>query len=198
MPARAARLIQTTFMRHTLVIAVLLALVATRNADAGRGGALVKYLADDTNVVIVVDVAKGRSSAIFKKGFKLAREQSTTLDTLAAATQIDKAVDTIVMGATPNKQGVVVLEGRLDKLLVEAKKQATANETYEGITFFTTSDGEFAVVDKKLVFTSTGGMKAVIDRAKDKKAKGPGTVRTILAATQTGTAVFGGDRKSVV
>jgi hypothetical protein len=178
-------------MRFALAITFVVALVASR-ADAGRGTGSLKYLPADTNVVVVGDVARARGSQIFKKLFKLAREQNAWLDTLATAQPVEKQVDTMVLGGNANKQAVVVLEGRIDKLLAEAKKAATSTETHEGVTYWVTADGEVAVLDKKLVFTSAGLMPATIDRARDKKAKGPGPVRTIMAATQPNVAVFGG------
>lgn len=170
---------------------LLVAAVATR-AEAGRGTASLKYLPDDTNVVLASDLSRARNSPIFKKLFKLAREQITWLDTLASAQPIEKQVDTIVIGATADKHAVVVLEGRIDKLVAEAKKDQPTSETHAGVTYFVGKDGEFAVIDKRLVFTSAGGMTAVIDRAKDKKAKGPSAVRTIMAAATPSAALFGG------
>lgn len=178
-------------MRLALAIGFLLALVAS-HAEAGRGTRSLKYLPDDANVVIVGDVARARGSQIFKKLLQLAREQSTSLDTLAAAQPVDKLVDTIVLGGNPEKQAVIVLEGRIDKLLAEAKKTSTSSETHAGVTYWVTPDGEVAVLDKKLVFTSAGLMTATIDRAKNKKAKAPAAVRTLIAATQPNVAVFGG------
>lgn len=178
-------------MRLALAIGLLLALVAS-HAEAGRGTRSLKYLPDDANVVIVGDVARARGSQIFKKLLALAREQSTSLDTLAAAQPVDKLVDTIVLGGNPEKQAVIVLEGRIDKLLAEAKKTSTSSETHAGVTYWVTPDGEVAVLDKKLVFSSTGLMAATIDRAKNKKAKAPAAVRTLIAATQPNVAVFGG------
>jgi hypothetical protein len=173
-------------------VTLVIALVISIRAEAGRGAALVKYLPDDTNLVLVGDVAKSRSSAIFKKAFKIAREQNSAVDALATSIELDKAVDTVVIGVSANKAAVAVVEGRIDKLLAEAKKTATKSDTHEGVTFWITSDGEIAVVDKKLVFTSPGAMAGVIDRAKDKKAKGPSTVRTLLAATIATSGVVGG------
>jgi hypothetical protein len=178
-------------MRVVLVVSLLLALVASR-AEAGRGTASLKYLADDTTMVVVADVARARSSAVFRKLFKLAREQHAGLDALASSQPVEKLVDTIVLGSDANQQGVVVLEGRIDKLVAEAKKASTSSPTHAGITYFVTAEGEVAVIDKKLVFTTTGLMPATIDRAKDKKAKGPAAVRTIIAASQPNVAVFGG------
>jgi hypothetical protein len=177
-------------MRYALVM-LLVALVSAR-AEAGRGAASLKYLPDDTNVVMATDVARSRNSQMFKKLFKLARDQVAWLDTLASTQPVEKQIDTIVIGATSGKTAVVVLEGRIDKLLAETKKQATSSETHEGVTYWITGDGEVAVIDKKLVFASPGTMTAVIDRAKDKKAKAPATVRAMMAAATPSAAVFGG------
>ena len=81
-------------MRFALVM-LLVAVIATR-AEAGRGTASLKYLPDDTNLVLAADVARSRNSPIFKKLFKLARENHAWLDTLATAQPVDKLIDTIV------------------------------------------------------------------------------------------------------
>jgi hypothetical protein len=177
-------------MRCALVM-LLIAVVSVR-AEAGRGAGSLKYLPDDTNVVMASDVARARNTQMFKKLFKLAREQVAWLDTLASAQPVEKQVDTIVIGATPGKTAVVVLEGRIDKLIAETKSKATSTETHAGITYWVNADGEVAVIDKKLVFASPGTMTAVIDRARDKKAKGPAAVRTIMAAATPSSAAFGG------
>jgi hypothetical protein len=182
-------------MRAGLLLVLLvfgLGLVASR-AEAGRGTGSLKYLPDDTNVVLVADIARARGSQIFKKLFKLAREQNATLDAIATAQPVEKLIDTIVIGANAEQsEAVIVLEGRVDKLFAEAKKNATKSDGHAGVTYWTTPDGEVAIVDKKLVFASPGAMTAVIDRAKDKKAKGPGAVRTLLAATTPNAAMVGG------
>lgn len=178
-------------MRHALVATLLLVLFVT-HAEAGRGTGSLKYLPDDTSIVIVGDVARARGSRVFAKLFEVARDQNAWLGTLAAAQPLDKQVDTIVLGSNTAKQGVVVLEGRIAKLAAEAKKSATSTEKHAGVTYWVTADGELAVIDNKLVFASPGLMTSVIDRAKNKKAKGPRIARTFLAATQPNTAVFGG------
>jgi len=177
-------------MRFVLV--ALIALVAATPAYAGRGTALIKYLPDDTTAVIACDVAKSRGSTMFKKLFKLAREQNTTLDSLAANVALEKLVDTVIIGANPSKHAVVVLEGRVDKLLAEVKKTATKSETYQGITYWVMADGDAAIIDKKLIIAASGDIPAVIDRAKDKKAKGPSSARSLFAATLPTSSVIGG------
>lgn len=172
--------------------AALVTLALAAPADAGRGAALIKYLPDDASFVIVGDVARSRSSATFKKMFLFARDQDAWLDAMATAVAVDKLADTVMFSGNGNQHFIAVVEGRVDKLLAEAKKQSTKSDVHAGLTYWTTPDGEVALVDKKLVLTTSGDMPAVIDRAKNKKAKGPAAVRTILAATAPGTAVFGG------
>src|SRR5262245_45111934 len=111
-------------MRFVLIALLLVA----SSAEAGRGTALFKYLPDDASVVLAADIAHVRGTATFKAGWKLARDRSPELDALATNVAVDKLVDTVVVGATQDKQHtVIVVEGRVDKLLAEAKKNATKN-----------------------------------------------------------------------
>jgi hypothetical protein len=178
-------------LRVLAVFALLVSLAPA--AHAGRGTNLVKYMPDDANVVLVADVARARRSPIFKKAFEAARAKNDTLDTLASSLAVDKLVDTIAVGANASEQTlVVVLEGRVDKLLAEAKKQSTKEDKHGGVSFWSVPDGEVAIVDKKLVIATAGQMEHVIDRARDKKAKGPAALRTILAGATSNSSVFGG------
>jgi len=176
------------------VLAMMVVLVGfAPAAHAGRGTNLVKYMADDTNVIVIADVARARRSPIFKKAFEAARSKNDTLDSLASSLAVEKLVDTIAVGGVSTaEKAVVVLEGRVDKLLAEAKKQATKEDKHKNVSFWVMPDGEIAIVDKKLVLTSAGEMANVIDRAQDKKAKGPAAIRTILASGTANSSVFGG------
>lgn len=182
-------------MRALAAVAVV-ALVAgsAHRAWAGRGTNLLKYLPDDTSVVMIADVTKARRSPIFKKAFDLAREKHDVLDTLAQSVPVDKLVDTLVVGGagTDHQHFIAIFEGKVDKLLAEAKKTSTKSETHGAITYFVLADGEVALLDKRLVVTSVGDMAATIDRAADKKAKGPAAIRTLIAQTTPNSTVFGG------
>lgn len=179
-------------MLRVLVALGFLATLAPA-AHAGRGTNLVKYLPDDAQVVVVADIARARKSPIFKKVFEAARQKNDTLDSLASSLAVDKLVDTVVIGGNASSQKVVaVLEGRVDKLLGEAKKNNTKEDKHGGVTFWTIPDGEVALIDKRLVFTTAGEMTNVIDRAQDKKARGPAAIRTILATATATASVFGG------
>ena len=163
-------------------------------AEAGRGTNLMKYLPDDTSVVMVADVAKARRSPIFKKGFDLAREKHDVLDSLAQNVAVEKIVDTMVVGGagTDHEHFVAILEGKVAKLLDEAKKQSTKSEKHGKVTYFVLPDGEVALIDKRLVITSAGDMPALIDRAAKKKAKGPAAMRALIAKATASSTVFGG------
>jgi hypothetical protein len=181
-------------MLRVLAVATALVLITLAPpAHAGRGTNLVKYLPDDSNVLVVTDVARARRSPIFKKVFEAARSKSDALDALASSVAIDKLVDTIALGGNSGQsKAVVVFEGRVDKVLPEVKKQATKEDKHAGVTFWIVPDGEIAIVDKKLVIASAGEIEHVIDRALDKKAKGPSGLRTILASSDASSSVFGG------
>ena len=161
-------------------------------AEAGRGTNLMKYLPDDTQVVMVADLAKARRSPIFKKGFDLAREKHDVLDDLAQNVAVDKVIDTMVVGGANDRQHfIAIFEGKVDKLLEEAKKKSTKTETHGKVNYLVLPDGEVAVIDKRLVITSAGDMAAAIDRAADKKAKGPAAIRSLLAKAAANANVFG-------
>lgn len=179
-------------MRIALVCTLLVVLLSSR-AEAGRGTSCLKYLPDDATAVLAVDVARARGSTMFEKLLAVAREESGMLDALASAQPLDKLVDTVVIATDAAMQTtVIVVEGRIAKLVGEVEKVAARTETHAGVTYWVIPDGEAAVVDGRLVFASAGAITGVIDRAKDKAAKGPAALRTILAATARGAAVFGG------
>ncbi len=168
--------------------AVLFATVAVMHAprvEAGRGAASLKYLADATDAVVLVDVAKGRKSPVFLKGFELATDKLPILATI----KLDK-IETVIAGHVSSNEVVVILEGNVDALAAEAKKRSTATATHAGVTYWITPDGEVGVIAKRLVIASPKTFDAVIDRAADKKrSRGPARVRTWLAAGQTSAAL---------
>jgi hypothetical protein len=171
-------------------LAILALLLVSIPAEAGRGTALLKYAADDANAIVVVDVARARRSPIFKKLFELAQDKSPELSSLGAA---DKLVDTIVIAGNSEKAtAVIVAEGRIDKLVVEVKKQATKEDKHAGVVIWGLGDAEAAVIDKRLVIATTGTIADAIDRAADKKRKGPAALRTIVASATPNSTVFGG------
>jgi hypothetical protein len=182
-----------------LVTAAVIALAAPP-ADAGRGTPLLKYLPDTTTMIVVVDVAHARGTPMFKKGLEIVRGRYAWWEALdKSGVAVEKLVDTVMVGgATSGDRHVVaVLDGKVDKLAAEVKKASTKTETHGGVAVWTLDDGEVAVIDKRLVFATTGDMAAVIDRAQGKAksaASGNTAARTrdALAAATPKTDVFGG------
>ncbi len=173
------------------VVAAFVTLVAAASAaDAGRGAQSLRLLPDDTRLVIVVDVKRARSSPIFVSAFEVASRREPLLERLT----LDKNVETIVVGARglTSTGAVLVVEGKLDKLIPEIKKRATATAMHDGVTYWTTEHGDVALVDKRLVVTGAGAMPAAIGRARDKARKAPASVRAIIAATTENAAIVGG------
>ncbi len=162
---------------HAIAAVLIAAAVIAPRAEAGRGTASLKYLADKTDAVVIVDVAKGRKSPVFRKGFELASDKLPLLGTVKLA-----QIDTVIVGRMSSDDTVIVVEGKVDALLADAKKRSTASGTHGAVTFWTTAEGDVALIDKRLVIATIGTMGQVIDRAADKKrAKGPARVRTWLA-----------------
>lgn len=170
-------------------ISVAIASVLVVPAEAGRGTNSLRLVGDDARVIVVADVARARSTSVFKKGYQLASDKSQ----LALDLALDRTADTIILASagSSSRHDLVIVEGKLDKLLPEVKKRATATDTHGGITYWSTSHGDVAVIDKKLVVATTGDMPAVIDRAADKKrGKGPAALRRLLASPGTNGAAI--------
>jgi hypothetical protein len=172
-------------------IAIALAAELSSAAHAGRGTGALRFVPDDAKLVVVADVARARKSPIFAKGYELVTDKEPQL----AALKLDTCAETIVIasngGSGNDKHEVVVLEGKVDKLVPEVKKRATETHVHAGITYWSTSLGEVAVLDKRMVVVTTGDMESVIDRAATKKrpSRGPAAIRGLFASTATGAAV---------
>jgi hypothetical protein len=173
------------------IVALIIALVAgAPKASAGRGTEALRLLPDDTRIVVVVDVKRARTSPLFQTAFDLATDKAPWLERL----DVDKQVDTIVAGSAgfATSRGVIILEGKLDKLVPAIEKRATSSATHNGITYWTTEHGEVSVVDKRIIVTHLGGMTAALDRARDKRRKMPANIQRVIAATTANAAIVGG------
>ena len=173
-----------------IVLAALALAIATPRAEAGRGGALLKYVADDAMVVMVVDVAHARGTPMVTKAIETASARLPWWSALAkSGVALDKAIDTIVIGNEDNRF-VFVVEGRLDKLVAEIKKASSNVELHAGVAMWTLGDWQLAVVDHHLVVTNSGQLAALIDRSK-RKPKAASATRGLLAATSSSADAFG-------
>lgn len=188
MPAHLAASDPHYAMRAAVLVPVALAVLALPEppaAHAGRGVAALKLLADDTANLVVIDVAKGRKSTVFTKGYAFASDKVAQLSIVP----LDK-VDTVLAGQTSKGDFVVVLEGKVDAIMAETKKRSTGSAKHGTVTYWSLPELDVALIDKRVVLVTTGTMPAVIDRGADKKrAKGPTKLRGWLASSVQSAAV---------
>lgn len=179
---------------RVLVLAALV--VSASHADAGRGARSLELLADDTSFVLVVDVAHARQTPMVHHAIELARAHYAWWGELAkAGLPPDKLADTVVVAgsgelASSDHHTVVIVEGKLDKLVAKVTHGAAAAKQ-GGVTVWTIDGYELALVDRRLVVTAAGNMTHVLERAHGKRERAP-DVRAMLDATSPGTDVFGG------
>jgi hypothetical protein len=180
---------------------------AATPALAGDGTNLYGMMPQDTQIVMVFDVADSRDSTLLQKGFE--KILAMQPDAKAKMTEIGidpmKDVDTLAFAAggvkdfdDMDKLGsmVIIIEGRLpkDKL---AAIPGTKTAAYKGITIYTKDDADVAFVGDRLFFTKKGKMKGHIDlaqgKAKGKSLAGSGKakkMRDAIALTDTTTDLW--------
>jgi hypothetical protein len=160
-------------VRFVLVLVLVLVLVPLR-AEAGRGTSLLKYLSDDTRLVVVIDVAHARGGKLFERGLAVVKKKLAAIDALG---DIEKLCDTIVIGFDPeHHRTVIAVEGRVDKL-AHAKELGGLAVAY---------------LDKRLVLAQPDELPHVVERARGKaKARGAATMIAMLAAATPSSDVFG-------
>jgi hypothetical protein len=161
-------------------------LAAPGRADAGDGKNLLPLLADDVEMVAVVDLADARDGATFETVVAALPASLTELVSHLNGSGIDlrQDVDTLlVAGAKPTY--VSVLEGRFSADQLRKLKTGVAKK-HRGIRYWVDGDTELAVLGKRLVVATGGQMKAVIDRHKKKRARSSaGALRDGLAVVDT-------------
>ncbi len=161
-------------------LAVCAALVGATStvAVAGNGTNLTKYVADTTQVVLVLDVAAAKSSTLVKDSFT--KLLDTQPDARAKMDEIGldplRDIDTVMISfggfdeitnIGDNSSMVIIVEGRLPKDAL-AKIKASTKTTQNGVDIFSKDDTEGAVIDGKLFFAKKGHMGEVISLAKGK------------------------------
>lgn len=161
-------------------LAVCAALVGATStvAVAGNGTNLTKYVADTTQVVLVLDVAAAKSSKLVKDSFT--KLLDTQPDARAKMDEIGldplRDIDTVMISfggfdeitnMGDSSSMVIIVEGRLPKDAL-AKIKASTKTTQNGVDIFSKDDTEGAVIDGKLFFAKMGHMGEVISLAKGK------------------------------
>lgn len=158
-----------------LAVCAALVMATTSVAVAGNGTNLTRYVADSTQVVVVLDITKAKKSKLVKDSFnKLLDAQPDARAQLdAIGLDLLRDIDTVMLAAggfteitsMDSSSAVVILEGRWPKDVV-AKLKAESKTKEQGVDIFADNDTEGALIDNKLFFTRPGQMKGVIALAK--------------------------------
>ncbi len=187
---------------RSLALSAFALCAAATPALAGDGTNLYGMFAQDTQMVVVFDVADARDSALVQKGYDKVLAMAPDAQTKLTELGIDpmKDVDTIALAAggmkdfedmDRAKSMVMVIEGRLPKDKLDTVAGAKRS-TYKGVSIYSKDDSDVAFVGDRLLLTKGGKMKAQIDLAKG-KAKGKSLtgsakgkkMRDTLATTDT-------------
>jgi hypothetical protein len=176
-------------------VAAAAALVITAApAQAGDGTNLLSLAPENSQLVLVLDVADARDSTLLQKGFDKLLAMKPEAKTKLAELGLDplKDIDTVMFAGSGSdgmefdemKSIIIVIEGRLPKEKLSTMKDAKKS-TYAGVSIFTNNDTDAAFVGDRLFFAKKGQMKAAIDIALN-KGKGKGKN---VAASKKGKAM---------
>ena len=141
-------------------------------AHAGQGTALLKYVPDDVDLVVGFNVAKSRSTPLFRKSLEVLKAEAAEVWKTFASVQFDPAKDldtVLVAGHLPDGKGdstfVVVFEGRLGAL----GSVLAPSEAHSGLPVHLEQDVAALLIDKRLVFCSVSLLDDVVATVKGKR-----------------------------
>lgn len=160
--------------KSTLAVTVLGAALCASYAPAraGDGTDLLKFAPENTQIIMVFDVADARDSTLLQKGMSKLLDASADAKAKLAELGLDplKDVNTILFaggGATDLGDGgpkdmVIIVEGTglKDKL---SKIPNAVKSAYQGVDIYTNKDTDAAFIGDRIFFAKKGKMKAEID-----------------------------------
>ncbi len=139
-----------------------------------------KFLPPDTQGIAVIDVAALRNTPIAQEAIKEFNLPAGLAD-FASATGFDptKDVDKITVGRVGPMDGLVIIQGRIDKFKVDQyfKDKGEQSEAYLGQTIYHAGTGAFLLLDNVVVMgqiecgqeshrpNATSGFFAVAERS---------------------------------
>jgi hypothetical protein len=160
-------------VRNPLVVAAACAVlfIAPARADAGNGQKALHLLGPDVQVVAVIDVADARDAAAFTTLLDASGDAVAELRAGLDPLGIDlvQDLDTIVMGRDAAGM-VTVIEGGFTRTQLAAIAARGEAKKHRGVRYRADATSDLAVLGKRVVLTSPGLMKGVIDRHKKKGA----------------------------
>lgn len=161
-------------VKHLALCAVITLCAGHGLATAGNGTKLTNQIADTTQVMLVINVAESRDSALIQSTYKKLLANKPDVEGQLTQIGIDplKDLDTVVFaggGVTELSQFgdkgtmMIIVEGRFPKKALDQMKGT--DSTHQGIAIKTKDDTEAALVKGRLFFTKAGQMQNAIDIA---------------------------------
>jgi len=184
-----------------LSLSLLVGLVAgVGRAAAGNGVGLLRFLPEDTNVVIALDVASGRDSALFQKLSQdvLAAHQDLVERLRSLGVDPARDVRTVLFGAVGDSLDagalgfkVLIAEGRFSYDAIDKGLPATVVRKQHGRDlYWVDGDSAGALVGARLFVSPADQMPRVLDVVRGKagnasRSRKASALRASISATDT-------------
>lgn len=154
------------------MMAVLMGIVAIATIPAATisiDNAILKFLPPETQGVAFIDVAGLKNAPLVEEALKAkAIDFPRDLKDFMTATGFDplKDVDRITVGKVGARDGLVIVQGRIDRFKVEQflKDKGKQPEVYLGQTVYHDRDGAFALLDNLALLGQGDSVKKAIDQ----------------------------------
>lgn len=193
---RAVRLHPFTMPRLCVAVVVLLHLWAAP-ADAGQGFRLLRYVPDEADAVVTVNVAKARSSELFRKVVEIAARSESWTKLANQGVDVVAAVDTFLIAIRRTSAGesrfVAVVEGKIANL--QSLIASAARSERDGLVVYEQDDAVLFFHDQKLFVCSAAWFEEVSTTARGKRgsvksSRRAGPLRMALAALESRAEVW--------
>src|SRR5207244_2350901 len=173
-----------------IVIAIAMGWAATATIPAATisvDETSLKFLPPDTQGVAFIDVAALRNAPLVQDAMKEGFTFPPVLNDFIAATGFDprQDVDKVTVGKVGGRDGLVIVQGRIDRFKVEQflKDKGKEPEAYLGQTLYHDGDGAVLVLDNLVVM---GQIDAVKKAAEQMQLPGSLPLHSdLMAAIQT-------------
>lgn len=164
-------------------------------AHAGKAPAILSSLPDDTTMLGGVDLKKLDAAPIAADAVSMMKSRAATELAKVKALGVDLEKDVVRVyvalagaGLTEADQArlkIVIAEG---KIKIDTKAITDPAKTHHGVTYWSTTDVDFAVINKRLYLVSDGHMPDLIDVIKGKvknavKSPNASKLRAAISAT---------------
>jgi len=173
------------------VIAIVMGWVAIMTipaATASIDDASLKFLPPETKGIVFIDVAGLRNAPLVQDVLKdknLVGQRDWGDFVAATGMDPERDIDKVTIGQLEGKDGVVIVQGRIDKFKIEQflKDKGKESQTYLGQTLYHDGKNTFVIMNNLVLLGQLNGVKKVVDQM---QVPGSSPLRTdLMAAIQT-------------